>query len=210
MTAELTLYTDASFTSPYVMSVFVTLSEKDLPFALKTVDLHANGHKQAAYARKSLTGRVPTLAHGTFHLSESSAITEYLDDAFPAPGYRPVYPSGREARARARQVQAWLRSDLLPIREERPTSIVFFNSPVDRPLSERGAAAAAKLLAAADALVGADAGPMLGDWCVADTDLALMLMRLIANGDPMPARLKLYAERQWERQSVQGWVAKPR
>jgi glutathione S-transferase len=210
MTAELTLYTDASFASPYAMSVFVTLTEKDLPFALKTVDLDASDHNEAAYARKSLTGRVPTLAHGTFHLSESSAIAEYLDDAFPAPGHRAVYPSESQARARARQVQAWLRSDLLAIREERPTSIIFLKSPVNRPLSERGAAAAAKLLAAADALVGADAGPMLGDWCVADTDLALMLMRLIANGDPVPTRLKLYAERQWERHAVQQWVAKPR
>jgi glutathione S-transferase len=210
MTAELTLYADTGLASPYAMSAFVALTEKDLPFALKTVDLDTGDHKAAAYARKSLTGRVPTLVHGAFHLSESSAITEYLDDVFPAPRYPPVYPSERQARARARQVQAWLRSDLLPIREERPTSVIFFNRPVDRPLSVAGAAAAAKLLAAAAALVGADAGPMLGDWCVADTDLALMLMRLIANGDPVPAKLKLYAERQWERQAVQQWVAKPR
>jgi glutathione S-transferase len=210
MTAELTLYADASLASPYGMSVFVALTEKDLPFALNTVDLDAGDHRAAAYARKSLTGRVPTLAHGAFHLSESSAITEYLDDAFPAPRYPLVYPSERQARARARQVQAWLRSDLLPIRQERPTSIIFFNRPEDRPLSDAGAAAVAKLLAAADALIGANAGPMLGDWCVADTDLALMLMRLIANGDPVPTRLKLYAQRQWERHAVQQWVAKPR
>ncbi|HEX5997777.1 MAG TPA: glutathione transferase [Hyphomicrobiaceae bacterium] len=210
MITELTLYADATFTSPYAMSVFVALTEKGLPFEIKTVNLDANDNKAAAYARVSLTERVPTLAHGAFHLSESSAITEYLDEVLPAPEYRSVYPGEKQARARARQVQAWIRSDLLPIREERPTSTIFFNSRVGRPLSEQGTAAAAKLVAAADELVGADAGHMFGDWCIADTDLAVMLMRLIANGDSMPSKLRLYAERQWQREAVRGWVAQPR
>jgi glutathione S-transferase len=207
VTTDLTLYTDAKLTSPYAMSVFVVLLEKGLPFEIKPIDLDANDNREASYARMSLTQRVPTLAHGAFHVSESSAICEYLEDAFPAPGYPSVYPRERLARARARQIQAWIRSDMLPIREERPTSTIFLNSPVDGPLSERGRAAAAKLVMAANELVGDDAGNMLGDWCVADTDLALMLKRLIVNGDPVPPRLKLYAERQWQRESVRQWAA---
>jgi glutathione S-transferase len=33
------LYVDSLFTSPYALSVFVALTEKRLPFTIKTVDL---------------------------------------------------------------------------------------------------------------------------------------------------------------------------
>ena len=35
----ITLWSDADFFSPYVMSVYVALQEKSLPFTLKTVNL---------------------------------------------------------------------------------------------------------------------------------------------------------------------------
>ena len=85
MTADLTLYADSRFMSPYVMSVFVTLLEKQIPFQLQVVDLEANENRADAYARLSLTHRVPTIVHDGLHLSESSAITEYFEEAFPAP-----------------------------------------------------------------------------------------------------------------------------
>src|SRR5262245_41311201 len=122
---NLTLYSDNNYFSPYVMSVFVALSEKDIPFTLQPVDLAGGVHIAAPYAALSLTSRAPTLQLGDFALSESSAIVEYLDEAFPAPQYASVYPVNRELRARARQIQAWLRSDLLPIREERSTDVIF-------------------------------------------------------------------------------------
>ena len=67
-----------------------------------------------------------------------------------------------------------------------------------------------KLLAAADALVPPDAGPMFGTWCIADTDLAMMLQRLLASADPVPDRLAAYARAQWARPSVAAWRALPR
>jgi glutathione S-transferase len=42
----------------------------------------------------------------------------FVDEIFP--GTR-LYPTDPRDRARARQIQAWVRSDLMPIREERPT-----------------------------------------------------------------------------------------
>lgn len=47
-------------------------------------------------------------------------------------------------------------------------------------------------------------------WSIADTDLALMLSRLIIAGDPVPSRLRDYAQFHWQRPSVQEWVDKPR
>ncbi|MBY0445338.1 MAG: glutathione transferase, partial [Burkholderiales bacterium] len=150
--APFTLYADSLFTSPYAMSVFVALLEKDLPFEVKTLDLDAGEQQQNAFRQQSLTSRVPTLVQGDFSLSESSAITEYLEELFPAPEYAALYPKNLQQRAKARQVQAWLRSDLLDLRIERSTNVVFF-SPTDQPLSAKGQAAADKLIAAADLLI---------------------------------------------------------
>ncbi|MFL9946148.1 glutathione transferase [Paraburkholderia agricolaris] len=199
---RLCLYTDTQFASPYAMSVFVALAEKRLPFDLFTVDLGTDANHEAGYAAQSLTQRVPTLVHGDFSLSESSAITEYLDDAFPE---TPVYPQDKFLRARARQVQAWLRSDLMPIRQERSTEVVFYGAQ-GAALTPAAEAAARKLFYAAEILLPRGAENLFGAWSIADTDLALMLNRLIMNGDAVPARLVDYAKRQWERASVQRWV----
>ncbi|MBP1124916.1 MULTISPECIES: glutathione transferase [Pseudomonas] len=198
----LRLYVDSLFTSPYAMSVFVTLREKGLAFDTVTLDLDAAQNQAADFARLSLTQRVPTLVEGDFALSESSAICEYLDAAYPA---ITVYPSDLQQRARARQVQAWLRSDLLPIRQERSTLVVFCGQTLP-PLSPLAEAAARKLISAAQGLLAGQPENLFGEWSIADVDLAVMLNRLILNGDRVPGELVAYAQRQWQRPSVQAWV----
>ena len=202
------LYADNRFTSPYAMSVFVALTEKQLRFEIKTLDLAAGGNTASDYARTSLTQRVPTLIDGDFALSESSAITEYLDQAYPDPA---IYPADPRQLARARQVQAWLRSDFAAIRTERPTPTLFCRrAPVPAPLSTAATNSAQKLYAAANQLLGHGGDHLFDRWCIADVDLALMLNRLIMNGDDVPAGLVRYAGVQWQRPSVQQWVAKER
>lgn len=200
------LYVDAHFVSPYAMSVFVALREKALPFQVVPLDLAAGNSRTGEFAAASITQRVPTLVDDSFTVSESSAIAEYLDEAYPGPR---LYPSGLQARARARQVQAWLRSDLMALRQERSTEVVF-RAPVDQPLSAAARAAADKLIAGASALL-AHGGPHLFDtWCIADVDLALMLNRLVRNGDIVPPPLADYATRQWQLPSLQEWVTHDR
>ena len=196
------LYVDSLFTSPYAMSVFVALREKGLAFETLTLDLDAGQNQAADYVQRSLTQRVPTLVDGDFALSESSAITEYLDQAYPETS---LYPADVQQRARARQVQAWLRSDLLPIRQERSTLVVFCGQKRP-PLSAEAQAAATKLITAAQALLADNREYLCGQWSIADVDLAVMLNRLILNGDAMPAQLVTYAQRQWQRPSVREWV----
>jgi len=200
------LYVDAQYASPYAMSVFVGLKEKGIPFEMQTLDLGAGANRTPEYAGTSLTQRVPALVDGDFHLSESSAITEYLDDVYPRTA---LYPAEPRAKARARQIQAWLRSDLLPIRQERSTEVVFYR-PSNAPLSTVAEQAAQKLFKAADTLLDQGCEHLFETWCIADVDLALMLNRLVLNGDAVPARLADYARRQWERASVQAWVNLPR
>jgi glutathione S-transferase len=200
--ARLRLYVDAQFTSPYALSVFVALREKGIEFDIAPLDLDTLQNQAEDYASLSLTQRVPTLVHGDFALSESSAITEYLDDVFPL---TPVYPKDHRQRAKARQVQAWLRSDLLPIRQERSTMVVFYGLK-SGPLSPAGEAATRKLIGAAQALLADSPEYLFGQWSIADVDLALMLNRLILNGDALPTALVEYAQRQWQRPTVQEWV----
>ena len=201
-TANLLLYVDAKFVSPYAMSAFVALHEKGLPFEIATIDLAANANLEPHFAAMSLTRRVPTMVHNGFSLSESSAIAEYLNEVFPG---TPLYPADPRSRARARQIQAWLRSDLGPIRQERSTEVVFYG-PTKSPLSADAQASAEKLFSVAEALLPVDSANLFGQWCIADVDLALMLNRLVLNGDPVPGRLAAYAKHQWQRPSVQLWV----
>lgn len=201
----LTLHIDGNWVSPYAMWAYVALKEKRLPFALKTVDLAAKQHHEAGYAHLTLTGKVPALLHDGFGLAESSAIIEYLEDVFPAPAHPPLYPADPKQRARARQLQAWLRSDLAALREERPTTVIF-RAPSDKPLSDAGRAAADKLVRVASSLVGEGADPLSGAWSIADTELATTLNRLVANGDPVPENLRRYVQAQWARPSVQAWL----
>lgn len=205
--AGLTLYVDTTFSSPYAMACFVTLVEKQLDFELKTIDLDAGEHRQPAFRDLALTGRVPALVHGDLVLNESSAIIEYLEEAFPAPQYASVLPLDTADRARARQIQAWLRSDLLALREDRNTGVIFF-APVDTPLSEAGKQAAERLLRIAGRLI--DQPFLFGQWSIADTELALMLNRLVANGDPVPEHIAAWVRTQWARPSVQQWVKQAR
>ena len=200
------LYVDANFASPYALAVYVSLLEKGVTFETQAVDLVARAHRGPAFAETSITQRVPTLVHDGFALSESSAICEYIDETFS--GTR-LYPADRRDRARARQVQAWLRSDLMPIRDERPTLVVF-NGATRPALSPDAREAAEKLFSAALTLLDGRTDNLFGDWSIADVDLAMMLQRLVVLGDPVPQRLIDYANLQWRRPTVQQWVHRTR
>ncbi|PMU12336.1 MULTISPECIES: glutathione transferase [unclassified Pseudomonas] len=200
---KLKLYVGADFVSAFAMSAFVALKEKQLSFELVTLDLKARENYQANYRDLSLTCKIPTLIHQGFALSESSAIAEYLEEI--APGHNRLLPLDIKQRARARQLQAWLRSDLLVIRKERPADLIYFGKK-DTPLSDDALAAVDRLFFVADRLLEGGAEHLFGDWSIADTDLAIMLNRLVANGDEVPSRLAAYVRRQWDRDSVRAWM----
>ncbi|WP_223501258.1 glutathione transferase [Pseudomonas sp. BF-R-24] len=200
---KLKLYVGADHVSAFAMSAFVALKEKQLSFELVTVDLKARENYMPSYRDLSLTCKVPTLVHDDFALSESSAIAEYLDEL--SPGHKKLYPQDIRQRARARQLQAWLRSDLLVVRKERPFDLVYFGKK-NTVLSDEAQAAVERLFFVAGHLLEEGAEHLFGDWSIADTDLAIMLNRLVANGDPVPARLAAYVRRQWDRDSVRAWM----
>src|SRR6185312_7320037 len=106
-----------------------------------------------------------------------------------------VLPADLRERARARMVLHWVRSDLMPIREERPTHTMFYER-TNRPLSPAGQRAAARLVEIAGRLVPEARTSLFSSWCIADSDLAFMLQRLNLNGYPLPARLREFVDTQ--------------
>lgn len=208
--ADLRLSVDAYWTSPYAFSAFVALKEKGLPFDVDEVALHQGEHRRPAALAASLTGRVPVLRHQDWVLTESSAIDEYLEDVFPHPGHPRLFPQDARQRARARQLMAWVRSDLVPIRNERPTTGLFYEGMEVEPLSPAAQAAAARLLAVAEALVPEGRPTLFADFCIADADFALMLQRLLWTGHPAADKLQAYVDAQWKRPSVRAWLQQKR
>ena len=206
MATELVLYGNTPTTSPYVFSVYVALEEKGLPFEFRRIALEQKQQHSDEYVAKSLTNRVPTLCDGDFCLSESSAITEYLEERFPPPGFARLYPEELRQRARVRMVQGLIRSDFMLIREQRSTETVFQRAPVE-PLSADARAQVERLIRIASKLVAGAGSSVAGAFSIADVDLSMMLQRLIANGDPMPAALVEYASSVWQRASIRKWLA---
>ncbi|HEX7623172.1 MAG TPA: glutathione transferase, partial [Anaeromyxobacteraceae bacterium] len=164
---QLVLWGEKRFNSPYVFSCWVVLKEKGIPFELRTFDLDGGEHRRGDYVARSVTGRVPSLQHGERWLAESSAIDEYLEELFPPPRYARLYPEQPFERARARQIQAWVRSDLMALREERPTSSVFGKEPV-KPLTAAGQEAAGRVVQASEALLPSGSNHLFGAFTVAD------------------------------------------
>jgi len=198
--SALTLYADNLWISPYGFSSFVALKEKSIAFDLVELSLVNGEHLSNKYLSESLTARIPSLADNGFAVSESSAIAEYLEEVYPPPKYTSLFPRDVRERARARQLMAWLRSDLDALRSERSTITMFYRLQVPE-LTESGHKATEKLLRVAEAVIPADEGPLFGSWCLVDSELSFMLHRLILNGHRLPPRVLAYAQAHWQRPS---------
>jgi glutathione S-transferase len=203
---EMTLYAESSWMSPWVFHVLVALEEKGLPYKVEVVPLPMTPDKKSELQQKSVLGKVPILVDGDVWISESLAISEYLAEKYPAPTYPRLFPADLAERARARQVMSMLRTSLFALREDRPTSGVF-GRPTPKPLGEKGRADALELMRVARALIPAGKTQLFGEWCIADADLALMLMRLVSSMDSIHQSLVDYALAQFERKSVRTFMS---
>ncbi len=202
--SELTLYADSSWQSPWAFHAIVALEELGLKYTLEALPLPIPPAVKAKLADHALLGKVPCLVHGDVWLTESVAISEYLAEAFPANPR--IFPADLVERARARQVMSWLRTSLFALREERPTSSVF-QRPVQKPLGDKARADASELVRIADKLLIGERTTLFERWSIADADLALTLMRLVANSDPVPQRIADYALAQFGRTSIRRYLA---
>ena len=194
--ADLTLYAESTWVSPWVFHVMVALEEKRLPYKLELVPLPIAGDvpDRASRARRVL-GKVPDprprrlLAH---RVARDHGVPRR---DVPAAG-APAALAGRpRERARARQVMSWLRTSLFGLREDRPTSIGVRAPGHEADVARRPRPTPTSWCGIASALIQPGRTTLFDEWCIADADLALMLMRLVANGDPVPGTRRRLRDR---------------
>jgi glutathione S-transferase len=85
-----------SFVSPYVRKVLACMNLKGLAYE---VDPITPFYGNDEFERLSPLRRIPVFVDGDFHISDSSVICAYLDEAYPG---RPLFPADAKDRARAR------------------------------------------------------------------------------------------------------------
>lgn len=93
--------------SVYTRIARLALEEKEVDYALKEVDIFADGGPPADYLEQQPFGTIPCLIHNEFTLYETGAITRYVDEAFPGQALQPEAPA---ARARMNQIISALDS----------------------------------------------------------------------------------------------------
>lgn len=203
---QLTLYVDGYFTSTWDATCFVALTEKQLEFTTARALLR-DGGVPAALRRETAIARVPALQHGEFWLTESLAIIEYLEDMFPPPTWARMLPDEPQARARARQIMAYMRFDLRALRAERPWQLSIY--PVERhpPLSPPALRDANEL---AELVVRLEERGELDDWNISHADLAFGLWRLSRGDYALPELAQRVLDRNLERPSIRAYIDHPR
>ncbi|MFO1346533.1 MAG: maleylacetoacetate isomerase [Rhodocyclaceae bacterium] len=112
----LKLYT--YFRSSAAYRVRIALNLKNLEYEAIPVHLVKDGgqHLKEDYRRVNPAGAVPALADRELSLSQSLAIIEYLDEAYP---YPPLLPADPAARARVRAIALDIACEIHPINNLR-------------------------------------------------------------------------------------------
>ena len=87
--------------SVYTRIARLALEEKGVPYDLVEVEIFGEHGVPRSHFERHPFGRIPVLRHEAFTLYETSAITRYVDEAFPGPA---LQPSEAIARARMNQV----------------------------------------------------------------------------------------------------------
>jgi glutathione S-transferase len=203
------LFVDDRRLSPYTYSVQTALREKNIEFELVEVSFEKNQSTTPAFMGRTFTDLIPAIDDDGFILSESLAILEYLEDRFASPKHPSVLPSDLKDRARARMLLSWYRCGMSALRNERSTETIFY--PETRAnlaaFTEMAKEEIRELTEALGSMLKPGADHLFDRWSIVDAETALMLQRLVANGEMLDPRLKAYAEKNWNRPSVREFVS---
>jgi maleylacetoacetate isomerase len=106
--SDLVLYN--YFRSSTSYRVRLAMNYKNLNYEYRPINLIKEGGQQHSESYRELNpmSGVPTLIHGEFHVAQSVAILEYLDEAFPE---KPIFPQDSKVRARVREVCEIINAD---------------------------------------------------------------------------------------------------
>jgi maleylpyruvate isomerase len=100
------------FRSTAAYRVRIATGLKGLSPKHKFVHPRKGEQNQSTYLKINPAGLVPYWVDGDFHLAQSIAIIEYLDEIYPEP---PLLPADARQRAIAREIALTVASDIHPI-----------------------------------------------------------------------------------------------
>ncbi len=101
------------FQSSTSYRVRIALNLKGLTPEMHYVDLTKGEQKSDAYAKVSAQRNVPTLVDAGHRISQSLAIMEYLDEAYP--NTHKLLPGDALDRAHIRALSLWVAADISPL-----------------------------------------------------------------------------------------------
>jgi len=103
--------------SPYAWRVHLALEHKALAYETELLSFSAGDTRKPEFLALNPRGRVPLIDDGGFVLYESTAIVEYLDEAYPGRG-APLFPGDALQRATVRRLVSEVAGDLAPVVEK--------------------------------------------------------------------------------------------
>jgi len=208
----LVLYIGEKNISSWSMRAFVALAAKGLEFEERTIPLRED--KDRSRRRKvSPTGRVPVLHHLDRVIPDSLAIIEYLEETFPPPRHRALWPADAGQRAHARWLACAMHSGFMKMREGMSFNLCFL--PERPPAPPEALADAAELLAMWEEALSRKSSPgpyLFGEFGAVDAMFAPAVVRLLAfkvSTASVP-RAAGYMQAVLEHASVRRWLDEAR
>jgi glutathione S-transferase len=170
--------------SNYYNMVRLSLMEKGLDFE----EVPTRPSQEADFLAKSPMGKIPCIETGDGCLAETHVIMDYLEELKPSPA---LHPSGRYARARARQVMSICEIYIDLVARRHLASVVFGAPRSDeateqvRPAIEAGLRAFERTATLDPYVAGADFG-FADIYAYYAFGLASMLMQAVYDWDVIP------------------------
>ena len=153
------------------------------------------------------TGKVPVLVDGDLAVWDTLAIAEYVAEQFPD---KALWPSDKNARARARSACAEMHSGFVGLRSHCTMNIEASLADVGALVWRDQAAVrtdVARLVAMWQELLSTHGGPLLfGHFTIADAYFAPVCMRLKTYALPLPASIAAYVARICTLPGVKAWI----
>lgn len=165
--------------SPFAWKVWLALEHKAIAHERVTLSAERGELKRPEFLRINPRAKAPAIVHDGFVLYESSAIVDYLDDAF---GGAPLWPDDARARAVARRIAGEANDYVYPSVRRLVVELLMTRNapPNEATIAEARASLSLELGRAAEALSGrfaAGDSPTIADYTLYPL-VAILVRRL--------------------------------